>query len=272
MKLMVIGAYGNLGSELRRQTSDTVVAIGRDEWDGLTARDLSGVDVVIHAAADIRTPVNEHPTAVLSSGPMLTARLLELMGKHGTPRLIYVSSCSVYGNASTTEVATPCCPLTINGQLNLLNERLVEAYCEKNGIEWEVYRLFNTFGGMDRFSIVARIIAAAHEGKSLTIHNYGHSQRDFIHVADIASILLEMILQRPPYRHINVGTGRGTSTGDLISTARECNPNLIVHFEATPDPVAVSVADTGRLLTCIRQRRFIHVRDSLREAVNLLRS
>jgi UDP-glucose 4-epimerase len=268
MKLMVIGALGNLGSELCRQATGPVIAVGRREWAELTASDLVGVDVVIHAAADLRAPVNEQPSAALHSGPLVTARLLELMGQQGTPRLMCVSSCAVYGTAPAIEDAAPCCPLTINGQLNLLNESLIEAYCNRHGIEWEVYRLFNTFGGMDRFSIVARIIAAALEGKSLTIHNNGRSQRDFVHVADIASILLEMAAQRPPYQRINIGTGHGTSIGDLIVTARECHPELVVHFDATPDPVTISVADTGRLLNCIGTRRFIPVLDTLQEALS----
>lgn len=264
MKLMVIGARGNLGSELCRQATGPVVAVGRREWADLTARDLAGVDVVIHAAADLRTPVSEQPSAVLRSGPLVTARLLELMGEHGTPRLMCVSSCAVYGTAPAIEDATPYCPLTINGQLNLLNERLIEAYCCTHGIEWETYRLFNTFGGMDRFSIVARIIEAALEGKPLTIHNHGRSQRDFVHVADIASILLAMAERRPPYQRINIGTGLGTSISDLIAAAREFHPGLVVRFDATPDPVAISVADTGRLLTCIGPRHFISVLDTLR--------
>lgn len=267
MKLMVIGAYGNLGSELRRQSPDPVVAVGRQEWADLTARDLTGVDVVIHAAADLHTSVSEHPSTVLRSGPLVTARLLELMGEQGGGRLMYVSSCAVYGAARAVEDSLPCCPLTINGQINLLNESLIEAYCNHHGIEWETYRLFNTFGGVDRFSVVGRIIAAAREGKPLTIHNNGRSQRDFVHVADVAAILLEMAARRPPYRRINVGTGRATCIGDLVAAAQESHPWMNVRVDATPDPVAVSVADTGRLLACVGPRRFTSVLEVLREAL-----
>ncbi len=267
MKLMVIGAYGNLGSELRRQSSHTIVPVGRREWAGMTARDLAGVDLVIHAAADIHTPASEQPSAVLSSGPMLTARLLELMGKQGTPRLMYVSSCSVYGVAPTVEEAAPCCPLTINGQLNLLNENLIESYCNRHGVEWEVYRLFNTFGGSDRFSIVSRIIAAAQEGRPLTVLNNGHSRRDFIHVADTATILLELATRRPTRSRINIGTGHATRIDELVVAAREIHPELDVCLDPTPDPVARSVADTTRLAASIGPYCFIPVLDYLRQVL-----
>ncbi len=265
MKLMVIGARGNLGSELCRQSAHPVIAVGRREWETMTDIDLLDVDVVIHAAADLYTPVSEHPADVIDSGPMLTARLLELLGTHKTPRLMYVSSCAVYGDGATTEDGAPCCPLTINGQINLLNENLIEAYCNRRNIHWESYRLFNTFGGNDRFSVVNRILAAARQGKAITIHNNGCSLRDFVHVADVASILLEMAERRPPYQRINIGTGHGTSIGDLIAAARDFHPGLAVRFDATPDPVAVSVADTERLFACIGpHHHFISVLDTLR--------
>lgn len=267
MKLMVIGARGNLGSELRRQATQPVVAVGRREWQDLTARDLAGVDVVIHAAADLHTSASERPSAVLQSGPLLTARLLEMMGEHGAPRLMYVSSCAVYGAASTTEDAAPCCPLTLNGQLNLLNERLIETYCAHHGIQWEVYRLFNTFGGADRFSVVSRIIAAAREGLPLTVNNNGCSQRDFVHVSDIASVLLELAAQRPPYARLNIGTGQATRIGDLVAAARAACPGLDARLDPAPDPVAISVADTDRLFGCIRPRRFVPVLDYLRDTL-----
>jgi nucleoside-diphosphate-sugar epimerase len=268
MKLMVIGAQGNLGSELCRQASGPVVAVGRREWAKLTARDFRGVDAVIHAAADLHTPVSEQPSAALQSGPLVTARLLELMGEHGTPRLMCISSCAVYGTARAVEDPAHCRPVTINGQLNLLNESLIEAYCNAHGIEWEVYRLFNTFGGADRFSVVARIIAAARESKRLVIHNRGSSQRDFVHVTDVAAILLEMAARRPRFQHINVGTGQGTSISDLVAAARESHPRITAQLDDTPDPVPVSVADNGRLLACLGPRRFIPVLDTLRNTLS----
>lgn len=267
MKLMVIGANGNLGRELRLQAAQPVVAVGRREWEDLTARDLGGIDLIIHAAADLHTPVGEQPSAVLRSGPLLTARLLEMMGKQGTPRLMCVSSCAVYGAGSTTEEARPCCPLTLNGQLNLLNESLIEAYCARHGIQWEAYRLFNTFGGDDRFSVVGRIIAAARDGQSLTVHNNGLSQRDFIHVSDIAAILLELAERRPPHARLNIGTGQATPIGELVAAARASHPGINVRLDPTPDPVSVSVADTSRLLACIGPRRFTPVLDYLQDVL-----
>ena len=265
MKLMVIGANGNLGSELRRQAAHPVVAVGRAEWQDLTDRDLAGVDVIIHAAADLYSSATDKPSAMIHSGPQLTARLLEMMGAHGTPRLMYASSCAVYGVASTTEDAAPCCPLTINGQLNLLNERLIETYCTHHGIQWEAYRLFNTFGGTDRFSVVSRIISAVRGDRTLTVNNNGFSQRDFVHVGDIASILLELIEQRPPHVRLNIGTGHATKIGDLVAAASAIHPCFQANFAPTQDSVMISVADTKRLLGCIKPRRFVSVLDYLRD-------
>jgi nucleoside-diphosphate-sugar epimerase len=263
MKVMILGGYGNLGQELCRMAGHDVLPVGRREWRSLTPGMLAGVDVVIHAASDLRSDIAENPAAVLESEVMVTAWLLDLMRDCRIPRLMYVSSCAVYGAEETTETNTSISPVTINGQLKLLNERVIEGFCRRHGVTREIYRVFNTFGGADHFSVVSRIIDAAKQGKLLTVHNGGQGIRDFIHAADVAAILTGFLDRPPPYSCVNIGTGRPTRIGDLVGIAqREC-PGLQVRHVSGKEGIARSVADTTRLLSCIGKYEFHSVADFL---------
>jgi nucleoside-diphosphate-sugar epimerase len=109
---------------------------------------------VLHAASDLKTPVTHHPAAVLDANLMTTMRLLEACREHGVTKFAFISTCAVYGENVDTSEDAPCCPVTINGITKLLNERIVQAFCAESGIDCQIYRVFNMYGGNDRFSIL----------------------------------------------------------------------------------------------------------------------
>jgi UDP-glucose 4-epimerase len=256
---MVVGARGNLGSELCRHAQHEILPVGREDWAKLRPNDIANVDVVIHVASDLVSSIATAPSAILQSEMMVTARVLELMQTYSLPRLMYVSSCAVYGNASNAEESAPCHPVTINGQLKLLNERIVESFCGAHGIQWEVYRVFNMFGGQDRFSIVSRILSAVEKGTPVTVFNAGASVRDFVHVGDVARLLLMLLENRPPFSVLNVGTGTGTKIADLIRVAASVVPNFKTSHGERPYETAHSAANIGRLTACTGKHEFVSV-------------
>lgn len=266
---MIIGAYGNLGTELRRQTRHDVIPVGRAEWENLGASDFAGVDAVVHAASDLRSPLTERPVALFQSELMVTARLLERMRDYGVPRLMYVSSCAVYGASENTAEDEPCRPVTVNGHTKLLNEKIIAEFCGRHGIQWEACRVFNTFGGADHFSVVSRILEASRRHQPIRVHNGGNDERDFIHVADVAAILLTLLERQPTGRFLNVGTGQPTRIGALIATAQEENPHLMVEYAEGGAGVNRSVAKTERLRACVGDFAFKAVLDYLRETIRV---
>jgi UDP-glucose 4-epimerase len=149
--------------------------------------------------------------------------------------------------------------VTINGQLKLLNERIVESFCGAHGIQWEAYRVFNMFGGRDRFSIVSRILSAIERGRPVTIFNAGAGVRDFVHVGDVARLLLMLLENRPRFSVVNVGTGTGTKIADLIRVAASAVPTLKMSPGERPNEIAHSVANIGRLTTCTGKHEFVSV-------------
>lgn len=232
MKILLTGATGNLGQELRRRADFEIVPIGRDDWANIDAQLSRNIDVVIHAASDLRSSVALSPSRVLDSNVLSTAHLLEAMRRHRVPRVVFLSSCAVYGEAMQTDETSRCCPISINGISKQLNEKIVAEYCERQGIKYEILRVFNMYGGSDHFSIFSHVQRSLEAGIPFTLNNRGIAQRDFIHVADVAKVIMQLLKMKLPYTHINVGTGVATRIAGLIDLISARFPNLTVaHTE-----------------------------------------
>lgn len=249
MNILLTGAGGNFGSEFQHQASKNssvrVVPIGRDDWAQIHER-LASSDVVVHAASDLRTSASVAPSRLLDSNVMSTATLLEASRQQRVRRLVFLSSCAVYGEDMRTAEDSLCCPITINGISKLLNEKLIAEFCSTNGMAYQILRVFNSYGGDDRFSIFSKLKRALKSGTPFTLNNDGRMQRDFIHVADVASIVLKLSGANITHTHLNIGTGVATKISTLVDRVAEQFPQLVIQRGLTQE-AEYSRADTTRL-------------------------
>jgi len=245
MRVLVTGAGGNFGQQLQCITDFEIVPLCRDEW-GLLEQKLQSVDVVVHAAYDLRSAVSENPERLMDANLMITTRLIEAMREQKIPRLVFLSSCAVYGNSVQTREDSNCNPVSINGMSKRLNEEIIRTFCEKNDIKCEIYRIFNMYGGNDHFSVLNYLQQAALNRTQFVLRNQGLAQRDFIHVSDVARVIALLLKREVPFTHINIGTGVATKISDLLALALEQYPNMrVVHDNI--EEAEYSRADITRL-------------------------
>lgn len=246
MKVLLTGASGNLGGELIQRAHFDIVQLNREDWNDLNEKLGSGVKIVIHAASDIRTRAAISPVRLLDSNLLSTARLLEAVRTFQVPRFVFISSCAVYGEAMRTHEDSDCRPTSINGICKLLNERIVGEFCAAHEIKYEIYRPFNTYGGRDHFSVVSRLKHAIERKVPFTLNNMGIAQRDFIHVSDVAKVILKLLDIDVPFTHLNIGTGIATRIFTLVDLAKQRFPNLLVQPNQIEE-AEYSRADISRL-------------------------
>ncbi len=249
MNILLTGADGNFGSEFRSQamvkSHVNVISVGREDWAEIDEK-LASAEIVVHAASDLRTSATLEPCRLLDSNVMSTANLLEASRRHSIKRFVFLSSCAVYGEDMRTGEDSLCCPITINGISKHLNEKLVAEFCAANGIEYQILRVFNTYGGNDRFSIFSKLKQALCNAKAFTLNNEGRMQRDFIHVTDVASIVLNLSTRNIRYTHLNIGTGMATKISGLVEMVAQRFPQLAIQRGVTQE-AEYSRADTTRL-------------------------
>lgn len=257
--LILTGARGNLGTALQTLGKNHIwIGINRAEWKKLPK---SGIDVVIHAASDLLTPVWKAPSSLIDSNLMSTVRLLENFPRGA--RLVFISSCAVYGRGEVTKEETDPTPISMNGITKYLNEVMIRDYCKQHQIDYQILRVFNTFGGNDRFSIVNQLQRALEAGRPFTLFNDGISQRDYIHVDDVARIVSTLVEKPIQFRTMNIGSGEATRTRDIVDAFRKKHPSLEVA-SSVREEAEYSRADISKLNETLPGLSFQPILDYIR--------
>jgi UDP-glucose 4-epimerase len=202
----------------------------------LTAADLDGVDGVVHLAALKYAGVSvEQPLRFYANNVGGNVALLQAMVDAGVDRLVYSSSCSVYGTPEADQVveSTPWAPESPYGETKLIGEWLAAAVGVAHGLRHTSLRYFNVVGSgyedvydaspHNLFPLVFRAVDAAEPPKVFGT-DYptpdGSCIRDYIHVADLAEahVLAADRLDEgvPLAAAYNIATGTGASVLEVI--------------------------------------------------------
>lgn len=265
MKILLTGPKGNLGQALQQHgLKHQWIGIGRDDWPRLSAL-MRPAEVIIHAASDLVTPPHQAPRSVIESNLASTVWLLEELAKRPPQRFVFISSGAVYGRSQITREEIEPAPISINGITKFLNEELIREFCSHHRIDYQIFRLFNTYGGQDRFSIFSHLNRSLETKRPFTMNNQGLSQRDFVHVDDIAQVILALLGKPIRYPIMNIGSGETTRIRDIVTEFKKKNPDLeIVHSER-PE-TEYSRADITKLREILADYEFRQVLDFIRQA------
>lgn len=230
------------------------------------------VDAVIHFAAkkavgeSVEKPVEYYDTNVGG-----TTALLSAMREHGVHRLVFSSSCSIYGDAAKVPLAEddPAGPTNPYATTKWLCEQVLADVCRRlPEMSVLALRYFNPVGahpsgllGEDPHGVpnnVMPFLTQVAVGRLPRLRVFGDDYatadgtgvRDYIHVMDVADghrVALEHLDDDTGMRTFNLGTGTGTSVLELVAAfSRACGRP--VPYEVTarrPGDVAALVADPG---------------------------
>lgn len=255
-KLVLIGARSNLTHAIANKTEATVISSGEmlnTETSILVPKNLP---VIINAFQ----PANQlsdfsDPLSYLSQSLGVLARTLEWAKSSRSSRLIYTSSAVVYGNNADCKEDDAIQTNGIHGAFKVAAEQLVSSFAHSYGIDYTIVRLFNLFGGKDRFSVIHRLGQAAKSSSPFRVINLGESLRDFTHVTDAANSYLKLIAGVNP-GVINIGRGEGICVTDLIDVLRSNEIELELEH-VTRDEVQACVANTERLAQFTNVEKFL---------------
>ena len=247
-QLVVTGGYGNLGQALRQVVGATweVIALGREDMADAEALVPDHADVILIASYNLKDRFVEKPSQYINDNVGSVARILELAAARRVSLVGFVSSAAVYGNLGHAQEDAPLRPELLSGSVKALCEKMVHDFCKGHGIPFQIYRVFNIYGGNDHFSVVSRLLNAVRKAAPFSLANGGSAQRDFVHVDDVASTIAQ--LWDSPFRNgvINCGSGRGVRISTLVDLAHLLRPGFSVHTTKA-DEVEACIADPSLL-------------------------
>ncbi len=272
MKVLVTGGCGFIGSHIVAglvKHGYTVRVIDNLSTGHLSKLGplFSQVELVFGdlSNSDVAHRVSEDVDVILHHAPGIQAlqNILAAARDCGVRRLVFASSCAVYGNATQipcTEdsVLDPQTPYAVE---KAKGEELCRRAAMEGNIEAVIFRYFNVFGPyQDATSVyeavVPRFIEMILAGKSPIIYGDGEQTRDFTPVenvvaANLAACIVPLARQvetkiktkffsnstlAPPYPFLvcNVGTGEGQTLRRLVAEInRLAGCNVTPKFDPT---------------------------------------
>lgn len=156
------------------------------------------VETVFHLAADSRlqmsvdNPLNTHATNVVG-----TLNILWAAKQAGVKKVLFASSCTVYGNCTTIPFIEESLgnPVSPYGLHKLIGEQYMRLFATLFGLPTLCLRLFNVYGTRKKADgaypmVLPIFIKQKRNGQPLTIVGDGEQTRDYIHVSDVTAAFM----------------------------------------------------------------------------------
>jgi len=268
---LVIGKQSNLSNLLQQKIDDTVVISARDtlaDIDILAPYKKSKIRLIFnHFRPSTKLNNIESYTQYIQQAILSTSMILDYLSPNNIEKIIYTSSSSVYGTNPLCKEGDTLKPINLHASLKIANEKIVESYASKHNIDYTITRIFNMYGGDDKFSIISKIIDAYENSKVLTTVNSGSAIRDFIHIDNVVEAYSKILYSRD-IPIVNIGKGKGNSVQNILKFLEQ-NGISIETNDITREEIKLSTADNSILRKDIGVDSFIEIESYLKERLKL---
>ncbi|MGG1678047.1 NAD-dependent epimerase/dehydratase family protein [Neobacillus sp. NRS-1170] len=299
MKVLVTGGAGFIGSHvtqllielgyevlvvdyLQSGNRDTVPLQARFYNVDITSSELEPIfekekpEIVIHLAAQVDvTRSIDNPFEDASSNILGTIRLLTCCHKFNIKKLIFSSSCAVYGeqnNCSVKENFRPK-PLSFYGISKYTSELYIQTFNNLYQIPYTILRYANVYGPRQtpkgEGGVISTFFNKVLKGEAPFIFGDGEQTRDFIYVKDV-SLANVLSIDYGTNETFNIGSNTKTSINELyqmISEISSCNIPPISMPERNGD-IRNSCLDNTKAANLLNWKPSIDIQTGLRETFN----
>ena len=270
IQTLIIGKESNLSQQLASKIENSTLVSSRkikENIEILSKYKDKKINVIFNNFQVSRELNNlKNSSDYITNAILITSKILEYFKHSDINKIIYTSSSSVYGNNICCRESDEVKPLNLHSSLKIANEKLIEKFCSEKNINFTITRIFNMYGGDDKFSVVSKILDAAKKDESITIVNHGNAIRDFIHIADVVKIYVTLLKINIPL--INIGTGEGVSIKTLIDYLELQGVKLKVE-NIFRDELKVSTSESKLLTELTGIQSFKSVQEYLSNELDL---
>ncbi len=206
------------------------------------AKDLDLIIYLAHCNAPVNSDVDPSNDAMLNIVPLLNL-LQAIQALKRRPHVIYFSSGgAMYRRTSHRIPFTEtdlCEPSSSYGIQKLAAEHYLRLAAEKGHLTCTVLRPGNAYGTLLPQHRMQGLIGVAinnvlHE-KPVRVFGSMNNVRDYVHLADICSIVEKVARPKEPFTILNVGSGKGYSVKEVLQTIEECVGSPL-QIEMAQDP------------------------------------
>lgn len=301
-KILVTGGAGFIGSSLAEyllnKTEAQVVVVdnyltGRQQnlpksekfrfikADANDFNDIASIfqtfafDYVFHYAAVVGVKRTlENPVMVLDDLQGIR-NVLKLCKNTGVKRVFYASSSEVYGepvHLPQHEHNTPLNSRLPYAIVKNAGESFCRSYLQEFGLEYTIFRFFNTYGPKQSPDfVVSRFISAALADKPITIYGDGQQTRTFCYIDDNLDATVSCLTNKMYIDDVvNIGNDHEISVLELARVIKKItNSNSeIIHMPALPEGDMTRRQPDIKKMECLLNRPFISLEDGLKRIID----
>ncbi len=311
MKVLVTGAVGFIGSGLcERLLRDGLTVTGIDNFDDFydpavkrrniqdclsnrnfklfeaDIRDAAavdkamakGLDVIVHLAAKAGVrPSIEQPLLYADVNINGTMVLLEAARKYKTPKFIFGSSSSVYGNNKKvpfSEDDNVDFPISPYAATKKAGELICHTCHHLYGTSITCLRFFTVYGPRQRPDLaIHKFARLIEQGKPVPVFGDGSMMRDFTYIDDIIDGTVAAMNKCGGFDIYNLGESQPISVNDLITRLENAlgKKAVIQHLPLQPGDVNRTYADITRAARDLGYRPKTDIDTGLAQFVRWLR-
>jgi len=235
------------------------------------AAPLAKVDAVMHFAASAYVGESvQNPRKYIRNNVESAIKLLDAVLASKVRLFVFSSTCATYGAPAELPIRESCAqaPINIYGATKLFVEHALSAYGFSHDLRSVALRYFNAAGAHADGSIgevhtpethLIPLALKAALGTAPPLQVFGTNFdtpdgtciRDFVHVSDLGAahvLALEYLAHGGEPAALNLGTGRGTSVAEILSTVEKVAGKPVPHIltgARAGDPPAL-YADASR--------------------------
>ena len=178
-------------------------------------------EIVIHQAAQVdvsksmKDPINDAKSNILG-----TLQVLSCCEKFSVKKIIYASSCAVYGDAGDCMITEgfPIKPISHYGISKYVPEIYIKHFNERTGLPYMILRYANVYGPRQSSNgeagVVSIFMQSILKGKEVSIYGDGEQTRDFVFVKDVALANI-LAIEKDENETVNISCNSKTSINNI---------------------------------------------------------
>ncbi|APX80830.1 CDP-paratose synthase [Salmonella enterica subsp. enterica serovar Gallinarum] len=274
MKILIMGAFGFLGSRLTSyfESRHTVIGLARKRNNEATINNIiyttenNWIEKIVEFEPNIIINTiacygrhNEPATALIESNILMPIRVLESIS----------SLDAVFINCGTSLPPNTSLYAYTKQKANELAAAIIDKVCGKY-IELKLEHFYGAFDGDDKFTSMVIRRCLSNQPVKLTS---GLQQRDFLYIKDLLTAfdcIINNVNNFPKFHSIEVGSGKTISIREYVETVKNITKsNSIIEFGVVKEranELMYSCADIAELEKIGWKREFSLV-DALTEII-----
>jgi len=244
-------------------------------------KEMKGYEFVFHQAALVSVIESiEKPEMSRKINLDGTVNVLEAARKNKMEKVIFASSCAIYGETvkmPVNETDEPV-PMSPYAKDKLMGESKCNEYNQKYDLPVVCLRYFNIYGPRQSAksayaAAIPKFIERVLSDKKIEIYGDGNQTRDFVFVEDIIQANLKAAIEKNARNcYLNIGSGTETTINEVIRIIMEIIKKEveIKYLDKREGEIKNSYADINKAKKILGYEPQWNLKKGLHKTINLM--